>query len=180
MTTKSIQSCTVAELKQLLSDSEGSCLIDVREFPEHQAEHIEGSELFPLSSLSKNIDELKVKGALLLICRTGKRASRAAGLLSEAGIADLKVVAGGIKAWKDEGYPVVTGEETVWSLERQVRFTAGFLVLTGVLLSLIVHPYWIGLSAFVGAGLMFAAITDTCGMAMLLARMPWNRSSCCK
>jgi hypothetical protein len=71
--------------------------------------------------------------------------------------------------------PVVRGKKAI-SLERQVRIAAGSLVLLGVIGSLLIHPYVIGLSAFVGAGLLFAGITDTCGMGMLLARMPWNRN----
>jgi len=66
------------------------------------------------------------------------------------------------------------GKRTI-SLERQVRIAAGSLVLLGAVLSLLVHPYFIGLAAFVGAGLVFAGVTDTCGMAMCLARMPWNQ-----
>lgn len=72
------------------------------------------------------------------------------------------------------GLPVVRGKKAV-SLERQVRITAGSLVLIGAILGYFVHPYWIGLSAFIGAGLAFAGITDTCGMGMMLARMPWNQ-----
>jgi rhodanese-related sulfurtransferase len=83
-------------------------------------------------------------------------------------------VEGGTLAWEAAGLPVVRGQKVI-SLERQVRIVAGFLVLVGALLAMTVHPYFAGLSAFVGAGLMFAGITDTCGMGMLLARMPWNQ-----
>ncbi len=78
-------------------------------------------------------------------------------------------------AWEQAGLSVTRGKKAI-SLERQVRIAAGLLVLIGVGLSF-VHPYWIGLSAFVGAGLTFAGITDTCGMGLLLARMPWNKVS---
>ena len=78
-------------------------------------------------------------------------------------------------AWTEAKLPVVKGESKIWSLERQVRFVAGFLVVLGGVLALAVHPYFVGLSIFVGAGLTFAAVTDTCGMAMILARMPWNQ-----
>ena len=81
---------------------------------------------------------------------------------------------GGTLAWDAAGLPVVRGKKTIL-LERQVRIAAGFLVLVGAVLALVVHPYFVGLSAFVGAGLMFAGITDSCGMGMLLAKMPWNR-----
>ena len=85
-------------------------------------------------------------------------------------------VEGGTLACEAAGLPVVRGKKAI-SLERQVRIAAGFLVLVGAVLALTVHPYFAGLSAFVGAGLMFAGITDTCGMGMLLARMPWNQVS---
>ena len=89
-------------------------------------------------------------------------------------LTNVSNVEGGIEAWKAAGLPVEKDANAVWSLERQVRFAAGSLVVIGVLLSLI-SPYFILLSAFVGAGLVFAAVTDTCGMAMALAKMPWNK-----
>lgn len=76
-------------------------------------------------------------------------------------------------SWMSAGLPIIEGAKTI-SLERQVRIAAGSLVFIGALLSYVVHPAWIALSAFVGAGLVFAGITDTCGMGMVLARMPWN------
>jgi len=87
------------------------------------------------------------------------------------------VIEGGMLAWSKAGLPVVNGELKVWSLERQVRFAAGALVVLGVVLSLMIHPYGIALSAFVGAGLVFAAVTDTCTMGLLLAKMPWNKTN---
>ncbi len=83
-------------------------------------------------------------------------------------------VEGGTQAWDQAGLPVVRGQQAM-SLERQVRIAAGSLVVLGSALGAFVSPYWIGLAAFVGAGLVFAGITDTCGMGMLLARMPWNK-----
>lgn len=96
--------------------------------------------------------------------------------LLAAGIVSAVNVEGGTMACEAAGLPVVRGKK-VMSLERQVRIAAGFLVLLGAVLALTVHPYCVGLSAFVGAGLMFAGITDTCGMGMILARMPWNQVS---
>jgi len=84
------------------------------------------------------------------------------------------VVEGGTLAWIEAGLSVNRGTTKVISLERQVRIAAGSLVLTGVLLAIFVHPYFIGISAFVGAGLIFAGITDWCGMGLLLAKLPWN------
>jgi rhodanese-related sulfurtransferase len=85
-------------------------------------------------------------------------------------------VEGGTAAWEAAGFPVLRGQRAI-SLERQVRIAAGSLVLAGVVLSFLVHPWIIGLSAFVVAGLIFAGITDTCGIGLILARMPWNRGS---
>lgn len=87
-------------------------------------------------------------------------------------------VEGGTLAWEGAGLPVVRGRRVI-SLERQVRIAAGALVVAGVLLGWLVHPAFLGLSAFVGAGLVFAGVTDTCGMGLLLARMPWNRIEKC-
>ncbi|MCE0521452.1 MAG: rhodanese family protein, partial [Methylacidiphilales bacterium] len=101
-------------------------------------------------------------------------ASKAAEKLAKEGLNNAVVVEGGTLAWIDAGLPVNRGTTKVISLERQVRIVAGSLVLTGVLLAIFVHPYFIGLSAFVGAGLIFAGITDWCGMGLLLARLPWN------
>ncbi len=109
------------------------------------------------------------------MCRSGNRAKQAAERLARKGFTDVHVVEGGMLAWTEAGLPVVKGESKVWSLERQVRFVAGLLVVLGAGLSIAAHPYFIALSAFVGAGLVFAAVTDTCGMAMILARMPWNQ-----
>jgi rhodanese-related sulfurtransferase len=94
-------------------------------------------------------------------------------MFHETGYSNVISVEGGTNAWSEAGLPVVRGKKAV-SLERQVRIAAGFLVLLGIGLGVVVHPYLLGLSAFVGAGLMFSGITDTCGMALVLARMPWN------
>ena len=91
-----------------------------------------------------------------------------------AGYSNVVNVDGGTQAWDQADLPVVRGKKMI-SLERQVRIAAGLLVLTSSLLGAFVSVYWIGLAAFVGAGLIFAGITDTCGMGLMLARMPWNQ-----
>jgi hypothetical protein len=120
---------------------------------------------------------------LYLVCRSGSRGRQACEQFLAAGFANVVNVEGGTLGCVEAGLPVVRGKKTI-PLERQVRIAAGLLVLVGALLGLLVHPAFIGLSAFVGAGLVFAGITDTCGMGMLLARMPWNRvgeprEACC-
>ncbi|OYV05005.1 MAG: sulfurtransferase [Verrucomicrobiales bacterium VVV1] len=149
-------------------------LIDVRTPAEHAEIHIEGSHLMPLDRL----DAAAIKGAgpCVLVCRSGKRAEQARQKLSAAGCEDLTILEGGVIAWDQAGLPVVRGRKAI-SLERQVRIAAGLMVLSGVVLGTWVHPGFYGLSAFVGAGLTFAGITDWCGMAMILAKAPWNQRS---
>lgn len=159
--------------------AEGSCLlIDVRTPAEFLEVHAVGAELMPLDRLDPALVREKLQGQVdrpcYVICKSGSRARQACEKLQAAGLTSVVSVDGGTEAWVAAGLPVVRGKR-VMSLERQVRIAAGALVLLGVMLSLTVHPWLIGLSAFVGAGLVFAGITDTCGMGMLLARMPWNQ-----
>ena len=153
-------------------------LIDVRTPIEFREVHAEGAQNVPLDLL----DDKKIAAVcngrsgepLYLICRSGARGAKAVQKLIDAGIEQVVNVEGGTMAWEQAGLPVKRGKKAI-SLERQVRIAAGFLTLVGAVLGFFVHPYFIGLSAFVGAGLMFAGITDTCGMGMMLAKMPWNK-----
>jgi len=171
-----IRKCTTGEARAALEGPAGCQLVDVREFPEYEAERVAGATLAPLSSLDESLGTLDPGRPVYLLCRSGKRASQAAERLAARGFKDLRVIDGGLQGWAAAGLPVERGAGSVWSLERQVRFAAGLLVLTGLLLGL-VSPWFVLLSGFVGAGLSFSALTDTCGMAMALARMPWNRKS---
>jgi rhodanese-related sulfurtransferase len=170
----SISTCSPAETKQRC-DAGAAHLIDVRTPAEHRALHAQGVTLIPLDQF----DPATVKSSIPagktihLLCKSGGRAKMAAQKLADAGCPCV-VVEGGTEAWAAANMPVNRGKAAM-SLERQVRIVAGLLVLTGAVLGYTVHPYWIGLSGFVGAGLTFAGITDTCMMGMLLARMPWNR-----
>lgn len=158
------------------TDSQASLLLDVRTAAEFEEIHVEGARHLALHEL----DPDKVRGAIgsgraiYLLCGSGKRAEQARQTLDAAGV-DACVIEGGIQAWKDAGLPVKEGRQTL-SLERQVRIAAGLLILLGVTLGFLVHPGFFGLAAFVGAGLTFAGITDTCGMGLMLARMPWNQT----
>lgn len=171
---KSIRQCTPREAREALVKGKECELVDVREFPEYEAERVAGATLAPLSTLDKNLRSADLERPLYLLCRSGKRAGQAAERLAARGFNDLRVIDGGLQGWAAAGLPVERGTGRVWSLERQVRFVAGLLVLAGVLLSLL-SPWFVLISGFVGAGLTFSAITDTCGMGMILARMPWNR-----
>lgn len=120
---------------------------------------------------------------LYVICRSGGRGQQACEKFTKAGFPNVVNVEGGTMACVEAGLPVVRGKKSI-SLERQVRIAAGSLVLLGAVLGWFVNTAFVGLSAFVGAGLVFAGIADTCGMGMILARMPWNQcsqkaKSCC-
>jgi rhodanese-related sulfurtransferase len=160
----------------LLARNPACRLIDVREYPEWQAERLARATLMSLSTLNPAQLEADHNTPVLVLCRTGNRARQAAERLRASGFREVSVIEGGLEAWKKAGLPFERGASRVWSLERQVRFTAGALVLTGVLGWLLVSPWFLLLSAGIGSGLMFSAATDTCAMGMLLARMPWNRA----
>lgn len=149
-------------------------LIDVRTPVEYREVHAEYARNVPLDSLDPASLKAQRNGKpLYVICRSGGRSTKACEKLLAEGV-EVVNVDGGTQAWDQAGLPVTRGKKAV-SLERQVRIAAGFLVLLGVVLGFAVHPGFYGLSAFVGAGLMFAGITDTCAMGMLIARMPWNQ-----
>ncbi|MCS7034640.1 MAG: rhodanese-like domain-containing protein [Phycisphaerae bacterium] len=153
-------------------------LIDVRTPLEFREVHCPFARNLPLSELDPQQVMRLRRGAadqpVYFICRSGSRAKQACERLIAAGFTNVVNVTGGMLAWVEQGLPVNRGKKAI-SLERQVRIAAGSMVLIGAILGYFVHPLWIGLCAFVGAGLVFAGITDTCGMAMLLARMPWNQ-----
>ncbi|GIW88519.1 MAG: sulfurtransferase [Isosphaeraceae bacterium] len=153
-------------------------LIDVRTPAEFREVHASCARLVPLDELDPAAvmaQRTSTEEPLYLICRSGNRAQKACEKFLAAGFTDVVNVEGGTLAWEAAGLPVVRGKKTI-SLERQVRIAAGALVLLGSVLGGLVSPWWCLLSGFVGAGLIFAGVTDTCGMAMLLARMPWNQA----
>jgi rhodanese-related sulfurtransferase len=152
-------------------------LVDVRTPVEFREVHVSFARNVPLDQLSAAQIAAGRNGSadpLYVICRSGSRGKQACEKLSAAGYTNVVNVEGGTQAWDAAGLPVIRGEKAI-SLERQVRIAAGSLVVLGSALGAFVSPYWIGLAAFVGAGLVFAGVTDTCGMGMLLARMPWNQ-----
>ena len=167
---------SVQRLAELRSQGEVE-LLDVRTPLEFREVHAETARNQPLDSLDPKAIMAARNGSaqdpLYIICQSGGRSSKACQQFLQAGYDNVVNVEGGTKAWDAAGLPVVRGKKGV-SLERQVRIAAGFLTLLGVGLSF-VSPWFIGLSAFIGAGLMFAGITDTCGMGMLISKMPWNQ-----
>ena len=166
--------CSVLELSKRLS-SEGAILIDVREPVEFAGSRIAGANLIPLGEIESRNGEIDREKNVYLVCRSGRRSGEAQRKLFALGFANVINVSGGIDAWKRSGLAVERDGLAQWSIERQVRFTAGLLVLIGVLLSVFVHPYFIALSGLVGFGLAFTATIDWCGMGMLIAKMPWNK-----
>ncbi len=154
-------------------------VIDVRTPVEFREVHCAFARNVPLADLDPPALMAGRDGAadrpIYVICRSGGRGKQACEKFSAAGFANAVNVEGGTLAWAECGLPVNRGRKAV-SLERQVRIAAGALVVFGAALASLVHPYFIGLSAVIGAGLVFAGITDTCGMGMLLARLPWNRA----
>ncbi len=170
--------CDVRELRNDLAAGAGK-LIDVREFPEYAGGRVPQAKLISLGEIEKRAAEIDHSRTVYVMCRSGKRSAEAQRKLHALGFADVRNVRGGFESWKQAGFEVEKDKKAVWSLERQVRLTAGLLVFLSVLLSVFVWSPLIWLAGFVGAGLVFAAVTDTCGMAMMLAKLPWNRSQPC-
>lgn len=168
--------CTVLTLSEKLK-AKNAQLVDVREYAEFAGGRVSGAKLLPLGEIEMRNSELDRAKPVYVMCRTGNRSAQAQKKLKNLGFENVINVAGGFEAWKKADMPFERDEKAPWALERQVRFVAGSLVLIGVLLSIFVHPYFIGLSGFIGAGLVFAAVTDTCTMGMILLKMPWNRTT---
>jgi glyoxylase-like metal-dependent hydrolase (beta-lactamase superfamily II)/rhodanese-related sulfurtransferase len=162
---------TIEELAIALGGTTAPVVVDVRLPAEYRAVHLEPSLSLPLDEIARRRDELPRDRELVLVCRTGSRARLAAAELTGF---RTRVLEGGVVAWQESGHPVVEGKAHM-SLERQVRIVAGTLASAGGVLAVVVSP-WFGLvPAFVGAGLVYAGITDRCGMAMLLGKLPYNR-----
>lgn len=173
----SVATISPQQLSQVVNSGSAVDLIDVRTPAEFREMHVTFARNLPLDQLDAARFAAGRNGAsqpLYVICRSGSRGKMACEKFLGAGYTNVVNVEGGTLAWEQAGFPVSRGKKTI-SLERQVRIAAGSLVLIGAILGVLVSPYWIALSAFVGAGLIFAGVTDTCGMGMLLARMPWNQ-----
>lgn len=169
---------TPKDLAERRGRGEAVELIDVRTPIEYREVHAEGACLMPLDRLDPRLVIESRDGSkdapIYLICRTGSRAKKAAEQFEAAGFSNVVVVEGGTLAWDAAGLPVVRGKEAI-SLERQVRIAAGSLVAIGTALGAFVHPGFLAVPGFVGLGLVFAGVTDTCGMGMMLVKMPWNQ-----
>ncbi|MCZ7379887.1 rhodanese-like domain-containing protein [Micromonospora sp. WMMC250] len=168
-----------ATLRELIDSGRAPRVLDVRTPAEFETAHIPGSYNVPLDLLKEHRAELRdhLDEDVVLVCRSGVRATHAEQALAQAGLSDLKVLTGGIVAWQGAGAPVNRGRPR-WELERQVRLAAGSIVLLSILASLVVPgAKWV--AGFIGAGLTFAAITNTCAMGILLSKLPYNRGASC-
>lgn len=164
------------DLDRLRADQPDVRIVDVRTPGEFAGRHIPGSYNVPLPLLAEHREELTSAGStpVVLVCESGRRAEKAERSLVDAGLDGIHVLEGGVSAWESAGHPVVHRQgEAPWGLERQVRLVAGGIVATSVAVSFVWQPA-LFVAGFVGAGLVVAALTDTCAMGMALARLPYN------
>lgn len=160
------------ELNALLERNQAT-VVDVREYPEFAGKRIPAATHLPLSQLRQTREVPVLGDRVVLVCRSGSRSEQAREILERRGI-HASQLAGGIDAWEKAGLPLESAAKAPWSIERQVRLIAGLLVLFGLILSQFWTPA-IAIAWFVPAGLVFAAITDSCMMARVLSKLPWNR-----
>ncbi|WP_020590776.1 rhodanese-like domain-containing protein [Kiloniella laminariae] len=173
---KKIVSISPRDLEKRLLAEEVE-LIDLRGGLEFAQEHIKGSRLIPLDKIA-SYDFSDTSGqAAVFLCRSGQRTLMASELLSLMPFKEIMILEGGLMAWIAAGLPTKKLTKAPIDIMRQVQVIAGSLVLTGILLGFVVHSGFLFIAAFVGAGLTLAGLTGFCGMARILAVMPWNRVS---
>ena len=175
----SVSAISPADAKRRLADG-SAVLVDIREPQEHAREAIPGAQLSPLSAFdSRSLAAIQGKDAPAVIfhCQGGRRTAENADRLRECGVPEVYLLEGGLTGWKAVGYATNVDRTKPIEMQRQVQITAGSLVLAGLVLAVAVSPWFAALSAFVGAGLVFAGVSGWCGMANLLGIMPWNRAS---
>lgn len=166
---------TAGELKMMVDAGEPVQVIDVRSPREFEEGHVPGAVNLPMEQVEARLADLRNHEPVVLVCQSGRRAQMCQPILANHP-EEVKVLEGGTSAWVDRGFPVVRTVASRLPLMRQVQIAAGSLVLLGTVLGYLVNPGWIFLAMFVGAGLVFAGISGFCGMANVLAVMPWNKS----
>ncbi|KOG35646.1 rhodanese-like domain-containing protein [Streptomyces wedmorensis] len=172
---RTVQAITPAVLRRLTDEGRAPRLLDVRTPAEFRTAHIPGSYNVPLHTLREHRAELRshLDEEVVLVCRSGARASQAEQALAEVGLPNLRVLEGGMNAWEAADAPVMRGPER-WDMERQVRLVAGSIVLaTGLVGVLVPGVHLVGTA--VGAGLTYAALSNSCMMGVLLSKLPYNR-----
>jgi rhodanese-related sulfurtransferase len=168
------------DLRQARTRLHELIVIDVRTPGEYAGGHIPGALNIPLDQLDRAMPDIRDAAGrrdVLVVCASGARSENACRMLAENGI-HTATLAGGTGAWAAQGHDLDRpsgSTKATWAMERQVRLTAGLIVLLGLLLGLAVHPAFQLLSAGIAGGLVFSAVTNTCGMAAMLAKLPWNR-----
>lgn len=164
-------------LKQWLDNKE-AIIVDVREPAEHAAQKIQGATLLPMGKCCKSALPTSENKKIVIHCKSGRRGeSTCQKLLSEDPSLEIYHLAGGIGAWEAQGYATESSGKFFLPLDRQVQLIVGLSILTGSLLGYFVNPAFFLLSGFFGAGLSFAGLTGFCGLAIVLAKMPWNQST---
>lgn len=164
----------VLMLKNWLDNAE-AYLVDVRESEEYLAEHIPGAQFMPLSEFDPQKLQTLTDRLIVLQCQSGHRSAQAAQTLFKAGFEQVTHLKGGLSTWKAAGYPTVVNKQAPMSMFRQVQISAGLFVILGCLLTVGVSHWFLLLPTLVGAGLIFAGVTNTCAMAMLLSKLPYNQ-----
>ncbi|MFD1084675.1 rhodanese-like domain-containing protein [Micromonospora andamanensis] len=179
VTTSSSPTIDVPTARALIANNPDVLIVDVRTPGEFETAHVPASINLPLDQVDAHLGRIvnDAGGRILLMCQSGGRATAACARLAGAGLTDATVITGGMNAWVAAGGPVERGRQR-WSLERQVRLVAGGLVLAAVVASVWV-PGARFVAGFIGAGLTFAALTDTCAMGAMLSRLPYNRGAGC-
>lgn len=176
-------SISPGELSNCLAAGHVVELLDVRTAAEFTAAHVPGARLIPLDELDC-VSYLQERGAsdkpVYVLCQSGGRASRAIEKFHRAGFKNCVLVAGGTQAWIDAGLPVDRGTTKVLPLMRQVQIVVGLISVIGSVLALAVSPWFALIPLVMGSGLLFAGISGFCGLALVLARMPWNKTGHCK
>ena len=157
-------------------EEDRAVLIDVREADEHAREHIPQARLVPLSGFNPSDFPKDFEKIGVFHCQSGTRTAEAAARILQTDFAQVCELEGGLTGWKDAGLAVNFNRKAPISIMRQVQITAGSLVVLGIVLAVLVSPWFMALSAFVGAGLTFAGVSGTCAMASILSHMPWNKS----
>ena len=174
MTTQTLQKIDAKSVHQWLEDGE-ALLFDIREPDEYIKEHIPQAHLVPLSGFNKEDFPDQNQKIAVFHCRSGGRTEASAPQILRTGFREVYQLEGGLQGWREAGLHVNENSKAPISIMRQVQITAGSLVVLGVILAVLVSPWFILLSTFVGAGLAQSGISGNCAMATVLSRMPWNR-----
>lgn len=172
------ETCTtqIYDIRSRLEAGESVCLLDVRTPAEFREKHIEGSLNIPLDQLSVEsiTQQCGDDRDLFFVCKSGARSMNARQQMEKAGLAHVHCVDGGLEAWEREGLPLTRGKKSI-PLERQVMIALGSMILPTTLLGAFVNPWFLAFPLFFACGMLFAGLSGFCGLAMVLAKMPWNR-----